>query len=946
MRRELAVKVDYLSPSYQESLLQRSRLRLQPPWGLDENEKVHEMVHASVLYPRSRRQKDYGGDLFLSAQSGYGQYLRRSPAARRHGLRLTLEETGKILRELLDRLRLHGLIDVVRETNTETHDPPGYQINAAAMVWKAGDGACGYHDPIRRPTASDQGTKTNEFFVQYYRLHAPETVGIEAREHTAQVPYEQREDREDRFRRGSLPILFCSPTMELGIDIAQLNTVNMRNVPPTPANYAQRSGRAGRSGQPALVFTYCSVGSPHDQYFFKRPQQMVSGAVSPPQVDLTNEDLIRAHMHAVWLAETGLSLGTSLTDLLNIGGDDPPMTLLDHVRDSINADLPKQRAEDRASSILQSMADLLNQSDWYAPDWLHEVMSHVGLRFEEACERWRTLYRSALRQAQKQDRIIRDASRPTTDRTQAEQLRRNAEAQLRLLTESKNLIQSDFYSYRYFAGEGFLPGYNFPRLPLSAYIPGRRFRRGKDEFLSRPRFLAISEFGPRSILYHEGSRYIINQVILPARDSEELQTSAAKVCPACGYLHPQTDSQPRDLCERCGKQLEAPIRQLFRLENVVTKRRDQINCDEEERLRFGYDIKTVVRFAERGGQPSYRMAKVRGRGQDIASLYFGNAATLWRINLGWARRKDVEQRGFILDIERGYWQRHQADLDEEGDPMTPKRTRVIPYVEDRKNCLIIEFSQPLGEPEMATFQAAVKNAIQACYELESSELAAEPLPDRGNRRAILLYEAAEGGAGVLRRVVDDGGAVPRIARTALDLCHFNPDTGEDLGHAPNAKENCEAACYDCLMSYTNQMDHPLLDRHRIKELLMALSAGSLEVSPSARPRTAHLQRLLNLSGSQLERDWLQFLEDRNLRLPSHAQPLIAECRTRPDFLYREQQVAIYVDGPPHDYPDRQERDRQQTNSMEDAGWTVIRFNLHDDWDSTVGRFPGIFGDGS
>jgi very-short-patch-repair endonuclease len=80
-----------------------------------------------------------------------------------------------------------------------------------------------------------------------------------------------------------------------------------------------------------------------------------------------------------------------------------------------------------------------------------------------------------------------------------------------------------------------------------------------------------------------------------------------------------------------------------------------------------------------------------------------------------------------------------------------------------------------------------------------------------------------------------------------------------------------------------------------------------------------------------------------LALPTSAQPLVAECSTRPDFLYADHQTAIYVDGPPHDDPRRAERDAGQTTCMEDHGYMVIRFGHHDDWAAIVRRYPSVFG---
>ncbi len=944
MRRELAIKVDYLNPNFQESMKQLSSQRLSPPWAIDESEKLD---HASVLYPRSRQSQgndDYGGNVYLSARGGYGQFLRRRNTFPNFHGQLKTDDAREMIQQILDALRAGGLVEIVDESGGQD-GVNGYQVPASAMLWKVGDGSKPFHDVIRVPRLPDEGGKTNQYFVDFYRNVAKDMHGLEAHEHTAQVPNEIREQREQAFRKGKLPILYCSPTMELGVDISELNVVNMRNVPPTPANYAQRSGRAGRSGQPALVFTYCTTGSNHDQYYFKRQDRMVAGAVTPPRLDISNEDLLRAHVHAVWLAESGLSLGKSLKDLLDISGDNPTLKALDFVQAALDSEDARKRAFKRTKVILSEVEAELKKTDWYGDAWLEGVMNQVPNKFNQACERWRGLYRAAKGQQTAQQKIINDMSRAAPDREQARRLRQEAESQLELLTDTKNLVQSDFYSYRYFASEGFLPGYSFPRLPLSAFIPGRRMRRDKDEFLSRPRFLAISEFGPQSIIYHEGSRYTISKVNLPIAENDDgLATMQAKHCPVCGYFHPESSGN-QDRCERCHAQLDAPITSLFRLQNVSTRRRDRISSDEEERMRQGYELRTAIRFQEtQTGDLSAQSAILLKDGEKLATLTYASAATISRINVGWRRRANQSQLGFVLDIERGYWAKEKEEQkDEQGNPLSGRTKRVIPFVEDTKNSLLFELAVQLDEKRMASLQAALKSAIQIKYQLEDNELSTEPLPSPKNRRIILFYESAEGGAGVLRRLLDDPQAFGDVAQLALQLCHFDLQTGEDKLHAEGVDEDCEAACYNCLMSYFNQLEHRLLDRKLIKDVLMDLCGVVAKTSPSALSREGHLKRLHNLCQSDLEHEWLDFMEERNLTLPSHAQKLIESCHTRPDFLYEKDCVAIYVDGSHHDFESRKDRDASQTECMEDIGHTVIRFGIRDDWDAIVARHPHVFG---
>ncbi len=443
MRRELAIKVMYLDASYNEGIKLQSGQHLKDPWAIDEDE---ELVHAGCLFPRPRGEGADRGYVYLSARGRYGHYLRQ--ALRKAGFDVSLDDIQQIIYDQLAALAEVGLIEEVM-AKRHKDDVPGYQLLAASLIWRSGQPGTNYHDPLRMPNLPEnQPKRVNQFFVDFYQenaAHLEQIQHLRAAEHTAQVPAERREKREKEFRLDEtepdfLPILYCSPTMELGVDIAELNVVNMRNIPPTPANYAQRSGRAGRGGQPALVFSYCSTGSSHDQYFFQHPGAMVSGSVAPPRLDLTNEDLLRAHVYAIWLAETGLPLGNTLSELLEIEGTTPTLQLKPDIREALR-DLPaRQRAELRASEVLRTLLPILEESSarWYTPNWLAETLNSLEHSFERACGRWRELYRAAQDQRDTQHAITLDASRAPDDREKAKRLRGEAEEQLKLLTGSSS----------------------------------------------------------------------------------------------------------------------------------------------------------------------------------------------------------------------------------------------------------------------------------------------------------------------------------------------------------------------------------------------------------------------------------------------------------------------------------------------------------------------------
>jgi superfamily II DNA/RNA helicase len=909
LRRELAVDAKLLQPEQHEQLKSEIFQAIKEPWGFDENEQLHKATWASTSSGSNEKAK-----VKLTPRSKIGRFLRSPKAWSLRSQPLTDEEYASLIAGFVNALCDAGYL--VQE-KTEI-----LQLRIDSLLWEAKLLNEIPPDPLTaRRLQGNEGTKipVNSFFQKFYQTNAFQIQTVEGREHTGQVKNKDRQEREEKFRNGELAALFCSPTMELGIDISDLSVVHLRNVPPSPANYAQRSGRAGRSGQEALVITYAAIGSGHDQYFFKRQNQMVAGVVAPPKLELANQDLVQSHVYSIWLAHTGVYLDDSMNKILELDIDGYP--LKENVRQGLTLSQNKlTKCLQATQSILSDVfcQQDLQKASWYSVDWLQYTIENALNAFNRACDRWRKLHSDAVIQLEKAretiDRYARGyATQEEHDIAKAQEKEALRQRSLLVgLNEGKSHSEFEFYPYRYFAAEGFLPGFNFPRLPVRAYIP----TKNGGEFISRPRTVALREFAPSNIVYYEGSKFMVAKTKVPVGgiDSQYKRTS---VCFNCGYFH---EGDFQDTCENCDAEIkndryqnDAKLSRVLPMETAITRRRERITCDEEERLKYGYNITTHFRYANSKQSATVQTAE----GKPLLGLTYGATAEIWRINRG--LKKNTDERGFKLDTKTGFW----------GDPREQAtdslHTQVNLMVNDTCNVLVVKpLSVPAENKEafVTTLQHTLKTAIQAVYKLEADELDCERL---GEGKYLLFWEAAEGGAGVLAQLLEQPEAFQQVADAALDICHFN-----------QPKESCVQACYECLLSYRNQFDHALINRHYIKPFLDQLLAS--HVISEGISREDLYQQLLQQTdpNSEFERIVLKEIYQRGYKLPDAAQEFIPEANCKPDFLYKEDAIAIFCDGSAHDHPQRRLLDEiERDNLRYNTHYNLLSLRYDEDWQAKL-----------
>lgn len=655
--------------------------------------------------------------------------------------------------------------------------------------------AFGCYGQVLECTPEDVSAKRNHYIHSYT---AVESNIVTAREHTASLSTDLREKIESNFFDSKVNVLSCTTTMEVGVDLGELEAVVNLNVPPGVANYQQRTGRAGRRAQAAPFCVTIARNSHYDRVVFSDFKTYLEKQAADPVVCLTNSTIIQRHQLSILLAgflKSSISLdrlrAPTLKDLFG-----------EEINDGFSFEFRKRAQywleSDLGKLSLLEANRLINMIPECDRNTVKPQLQPIAELFVDEL----TIFAGLC-----EERCVKYQQKIEVARIELNGGNGGAAKVIVRWQEQKDNYLGQFLVSK-LSEKGLIPTYSFPIHSLTLEVT-KETKKYDNQYIKsdielvRDASMGISEYAPGSEVIANGRIWRSAGLAYSPRDF--MPTKVVSICRYCNHANTADDREDQALeCENCKRSLKEVAFSYLEPKGFVTAIKDakgkdpsttrkrSVQADEAKLIvipPIDRYVETDHSLVKKTFMAAYAEDEINGR--------------LFILNQGYGRQ--------------GYWRCSYCNHMEPAETAKAPKAHEMPDSgricnhrlekmalahEFNTDVLLYRLNQRVELPAninvdealeirsgvSITLAEALRMAIVKILEIPPSEIRSSYRTD-GGYLTLIAYDGVPGGAGYVRRIFE--GAT------------FNVLLNQMLEDLSCSKE-CDTGCINCICDYSNQ----------------------------------------------------------------------------------------------------------------------------------------------